>query len=379
MRSKIRLERELNVRCWNVYGTVARAERREEIQAILILAEEYDIISPELVAGNLLGEGREVVAKRLLDICMLYDLLSADGGNYYLTDKGREAIQREAIFVPQEGYWTIWAADDLLLTPKGKAASTILRVQPWEEPSAFDELLGKDSKKSKRQIEFLHGFVSSALDVEQTFPANRGNSQIHLLRLCDKAEVLPSKSELRVVWELSLEKAPRVSLKGNIGEHYLDVVLPAPDVEYEYVWRWMLKYGQERWDENLKALRREFGSLTEQEKRLMKTTLHFEEPYIDGFERFLQTEVSDVKLTPTNNQDAQSWMKWRLQHHHPDGWATQNEFELWKEQVRKEFSEFVNTINIPPREELAKSLRPKGDARPAKNHWYYQAALDWSL
>ena len=142
------LQRKIGVQCWNVIGMVARACKRPELMPVLLRARERGRTSADDVAEHLLFEqrSRRVVAQRLLHIAALYRLVTETDRWFSLTEAGAAALDSEQVFVPEHGSWTIWASEDPLLD------HPILRVDPWDEPTARDELLAKDKGTTARDF-----------------------------------------------------------------------------------------------------------------------------------------------------------------------------------------------------------------------------------
>ena len=136
MSRRIILERPVNVGCWRTVGQVAKAGKRAELLPVLVRAQETGGTNARDLAGHLLFEprSRRVVADRLLHIGAAYGLLDVDSHAFTLTEAGKEAIDTGEVFVPEDGAWTLWASDDPALP------SPVLRIEPWNEPTAFDEI-----------------------------------------------------------------------------------------------------------------------------------------------------------------------------------------------------------------------------------------------
>ena len=64
------------------------------------------------------------------------------------TEAGQQAIDTGEVFVPEDGAWTLWASDDPLLP------SPVLRIEPWNEPSAYDEIAG-DKRENARERQYV--------------------------------------------------------------------------------------------------------------------------------------------------------------------------------------------------------------------------------
>ncbi|MEO0603486.1 MAG: hypothetical protein AAF211_18755, partial [Myxococcota bacterium] len=147
MMHRIYLRRTVAVRCWRVVGRIAKTTKRAELRPVLLRAQEQGETDAGDIAGHLLFESRSrrVVAERLLRIAEVYGLLERNDRRYRLTDQGQEAIATAQVFVPEHGTWTVWASNDPLL------ATPILRVDPWSEPTAYDEVWGNERDKARER------------------------------------------------------------------------------------------------------------------------------------------------------------------------------------------------------------------------------------
>jgi hypothetical protein len=161
----IHLTRKIKVECWRVIGQVAKVAERNELLPVLLRARERGHTDARDIAEHLLFESgsRQVIAQRLLHIAEQYGLLEQENRQYRLTESGRTALDTKKVFVPKHGAWTVWVSKDPLLR------AVILRVEPWQESTAYDEVRGQGRDKApKRRFEKLPRWVLDAVGVITT-------------------------------------------------------------------------------------------------------------------------------------------------------------------------------------------------------------------
>lgn len=373
MNLRIKLRRELDVICWNVTGEVSRARKRTWEVAVVRLAGQREGITEEDVERELL-DGRRPVARRLLNICVILGLLEARERRYNLTEAGRAAADSGLVFIPEHGDWTIWAARDELLP------SPLLRVEPWKEPSAQDEIgrNGRSLQNGQRQFTPVPPVLREARHCAQVPWAGDGDA-ICIHELEAKAEFV-AKPDCRLT--LALEMAPgstRMSLSGQLAGSPVAVELPEPDLSFQEVWADLLR-GEglsSSWDSERGVMRVAFNETTEAEKGALARDIRFEDPALPRAGRFDPTTVSGVPLYPQSGEDASRWALWRLQRS-LGTYATEERYQEWMRCACEPFADMKPSL--PDRGALLPSLREHGSKeRPGERYWYVQAPLDWTL
>lgn len=366
------LQRSIAVKCWRVIGTLAKAEKRKEIHAVLLRARDNGGTNARDVAEHLLFEpdSREGVAWRLLVMCESLGLLEKnEDRNWTLTEKGSDAVGSEHVFTPKDGTWTIWATNDPLVP------DTILRVEPWCEPAAFNETgRGKRDSANERQFRDLPFWIKSAGDATIS-PAAGDGALVRLERLESKAEEVDPNAELRVMWDVTSE---HVALTGRLGEREVNTELIAPDVERTTVWEQLLEGAgiREQWDPDNGGLRVRFDETDEAERQGMVRNVPFQRPWIDGLNRFDDLTVTGIRLLASSAPDARQWARWRLQERVHD-YATEERFAKWVSEAIQPFEEF--RPSLPTRQELASAAWEARGERASPSAWHLMATEDWGL
>ena len=372
MNRSIILERPLIVRCWRVIGQVAKAEKRTELIPFLLRVRETGGTDARDLAEHLLFESRSrrVVAERLLHIAHAYGLVEKEERDrvFTLTEAGERAIDTDEVFVPDLGAWTIWASEDPLLP------SPILRVDAWNEPSAFDEIKGKKWESAEeRSHEDLPAWLQKV--VNRPITPNAGGAAICINHLEDKAEAVETNDTLRLSWNVG---AGRLQLTGALEGKKVETELEAPPLSLDQIWLTLLKEEAllKWWDMNRQQLRVTFDETDETEREAMSRDFWFESPKIPDYGKFESLDVRDVPITPYTEDDAQSWAKWRLRTRIRD-YATVECYKDWCTEAADPFKRYE--IKLPTRTELFGEFWNQTTNRPKPEVWHLAAAEDWRL
>lgn len=379
MSRRIILERSLSVGCWRVVGQIAKAGKRAELMPVLLRARERENEGTSAldVAEHLLFEprSRRVVAERLLHIGVTYGLLEEQGRRVFvLTEAGQQAIHTREVFVPEDGAWTLWASDDPLLP------SPILRIEPWNEPTAYDEIAGNERENAReRRYEVLPEWLREVIRTPVTPTA--GNAvAVRIDRLEEQAEAVKADGWLRLRWNVG---DGRLQLTGTLerqqeGRRWISTELTPPPIEPERVRRTLLENEGlwKQWDDERQALRVSFDETGDAEREAMFRCLKFESPYLPGYGTFDPLTVPGVAITAKSKTHAQSWAKWRLNARIRD-YATSSRYADWCAEAADPFDRYE--IELPTRDHLARQFRAQTTGRPDARAWHLHAAEDWSL
>ena len=365
------LERLVSVGCWRVVGQVARTRRRTELMPVLLRAREAGGTDARDLAGHLLfdSRSRRIVAERLLRIGAVYGLLDENNGVFVLTEAGKQAIDTEEVFVPEDGAWILWASDDPALP------SPILRIEPWNEPSAFHEIIGmKRDGAGERRYETPPDWLRIIVGAPVT-PAAGHAEAVRIDRIEDHAEAVPAGGALRLRWNVGDR---RLELAGSLEGRRVATELEAPSVPPDRVWRTLLDSAglRDRWDEERQALRVSFDETDDAEREAMSRSLKFESPDLPGYGTFEPLTVPGVAITTESKADAQSWAQWRLNARIRD-YATSERYAAWCKEAADPFDRYG--IELPTRADLARASWTPATSRPEPRAWHLAATEDWNL
>lgn len=366
----IRLQRSIKIDCWRVLGQISKSAKRKELMPILLRARERGVTDSKDIATHLLFEprSRSVVAQRLLQIAKLYGLVEEKDCQYTLTESGHLAIAMDQVFVPENGTWTIWVSRDPLL------ASRILHVEPWTEPTAYDEVRGKarDSAQ-RRKFERVPQWIRDTVGVVS--PSLTGGATLRIDSLEDKGEVVESEAKLAAKWDVS---ESRLRVVGSMCDRSVDTVIDAPSVDTETVWMQLLQSEEiwPQWDSTALALRVAFEKTEPGERESLVRSITFSHPKITPLGEFDATTVVGVALQAQTQADANRWAEWRLSGRVRD-YVTAERFREWTTEAAAPFSSFH--LSTPTRKALADDVWQANTDRPTPKAWHLAAAEDWGL
>ncbi len=363
MRTPIKLQRSLDLHAWHVTGTISFATKREWEPAVLKLAVQHGAVTPDLVVKDLLG-GRSGMAKRLIEICTRLGLLEQRGSEAVPTDSGRQVAQTGVVLLPQRGAWTVWASEDPVLR------SRVVAVEPWGEPSAYDE------RATKRAFSRLPAWLI------ETFgrPCEPLSGSHHAVRLDElgkeqKGEAIDAGGQLRVTLTIDPTEV-RLRVTGDLGDRRVDADASAPGLSYNAVWTTLVHQAglRQQWDAHRKALWVAFRETSEIERTTVQRAVQIEGPTLPDLGRFDATTIEHVPLRPWSKSDAAEWSEWRLLHS-ISGYAIDDALEIAHREASAPFEDMAP--ECPSRAALAERVR--GADKPPPVYWRLQAPADWLL
>ena len=374
------LERSVSARCWRVVGQVAKAGKRAELMSVLLRAQEREDEGTSAldVAEHLLFEprSRHVVAERLLHIGVTYGFIEEQGRRaFVLTEAGQQAIRTGEVFVPEDGAWTLWASDDPL------HPSPEQRIEPWNEPTAYDEIKGRQRENAReRRGEALPAWLRDIIGTA-VIPAAGNAVAVRIDHLDDKAEAIDTHGALRLRWNVG---DGRLQLNGSLDgwqegkAKQVETDLEAPRTPPDDVWRTLLDNEglREQWDEERQMLRVSFDETGDIEREAMSRDLKFESPYLPSHGTFEPLTVPEVGITAESEMDAQSLAEWRLRARIRD-YATFERYADWRAEAAAPFERYE--IELPARAHLARGCWEQVTDRPEPRAWHLVAAEDWGL
>ena len=146
---RIEVNRKVDVVAYEVLATLAFPEDRTEVLSLLQMAEEFGSLTGDQVvdrrSGLLPGRPR-VMGKRLLNMAADLELLEGGhGGRFNLTEYGRETLENETVFVPEEASWTIWVTED----PSSQPRFSMSRGTEKEGLTEIDEVSSPCRRSSR--------------------------------------------------------------------------------------------------------------------------------------------------------------------------------------------------------------------------------------
>lgn len=382
---ELTLSRKLDVLCFEVFAEVAKAEKRQEIQAVLLLAQENGgRITPELICTKLLGGRPPVVGRTILQRCKLLHLVEGDDNESFLTAEGRESASRGMVFVPEKGKYRLWVTDDPLFIPAA------LDLEPLkEQPLTRDNVYESERAHGRRGGGPPQPGVGQAQDMRaqaerlkgQVFTPLKPDAQPYLLNFIGPEWVYIESPEVarpsRITWTVRDSSLGRVQVDGA----FTSDTLSPPSIPFDQIWLGLLGSNQKDWDtrDDGTYLRCSFegDGLTDADKLSFQRTLVFDHPEIPELGRFDALEVESVPIAPRTENDAQEWGGWLLEKR-VTTYQDNASFAALQREVHRAFPEF--DVSLPSRSQLlrrlVKGLPPKAEGRYPPSYWFLQAPQD---
>ena len=374
MGNSIVLSRSMDIETWNILGTVAEAQQRNEMMPLLKYLDEFTQGTIEDISEHLFFEqkARAVVVKRLLTILKLYELVDADEGKktYELTEAGRQALEQKRMFVPEDGAWEISASDDPLLPHQ------VLKLTSFKEPDALSETNpGNRDKLNDRHNNMVRIPSWFAEFQGKELIPHTGGEDIRIDAIKKKGEKVKAKLSFLIDWHVN---ANSVEI---IGGKKIVTSLKGPGLSVAEVWKILLEndndLNADDWNEAKEKMAVAFEDANSSARKLMQREFKFVQPEIYNnevdFGEFDDIVVKSVAICARTQEDAQKWARWRLDNS-ITGFASEKSYSLWKAKAKEPFQEF--SIDLPTRDEAARALIGK---QLSAADWYLVAASDWRL
>ena len=301
---KLTLKRELVMERWRVIAKLGFTQRRPEIIAILALADGLPdgVVTGLDVSRKLLGERPAVVGERLLEVCCMMNLverLDQPLEGWRLTELGRRALMNQEVPTPQRGEFDVWLMADELYP------EALVRVRPTEP-----ETQQKQSEKVEPTLPV----------VTQELPRVLLQCEGHVIRPPLR---LPDEASEVYVFEFAplgrcVAREPcllSVELHSGGGTAKFDVAFAgrqanfAPAAKLPALPEALKAAGRSEADGPLKVA---FRTLGDNERRSARREMELEGVAMPELGEFPRARLSDVRLVPESQQDANEWAVWRL-------------------------------------------------------------------
>jgi len=366
-------QRRLNIQCYRILAEVARTQKRDELHAVLLLAQERRHVSAKMVADELLGNRPETVGKRLIQICIRHNLLvEQEHNNYILTEMGKTALEKEKIFIPERGTWEIWVTDDPLW------ASALIQIKPFNEPPAFKET-GRDKKteleERGKNMQNLPKWLVEKLQGQIITPLADRKADYRFDELAKKGEkvVTPDANITATLTIPQFCETSDLRFTGKLVDkqyHYQE----QHTMTFELAWHQILEQQSwlTRWRTQQEVLDVSYQDLSEQERAHFLKNYPIQTPYLTDLDKFDDTIIDNVPIAPATQPDANHWAHWLLERD-TNRYALKGDFETMQNQVTKYFPDYE--ITFPDQSEFAQQLRQTNP----RAYWYLQAPLDWQI
>ena len=348
---------------------VVRQQRRAELHAVLLLAEEHGGRATAKEVSQELLQGRpELMGKAIIDRCSDLGLLDESGR---ITPVGRDALLTGNVFIPERGRYVVWFTEDPLIPQK------LVHVEPMAEPNLNDEVAlmkgrkarGEPREEAELLPDRLRALVGGLYDL-----IGEGGGRI-AIRSMDPNGVT-SRPGPEDNTKITLEVAPdrsRLSVSGGFQK-----LLTPPQLDFEASWLSALGPPARLWarSRNPPALKCAYDELSPKELASFSKTVSLPRPSLSGFGEFDDASVDGVPIFPRTAEDATKWARWILKRSVAD-YVDSEQYERLQEACKSRFPDFPS-VRLPPAEELAQELAAEraADGTLPKEYWHLQAPLD---
>jgi hypothetical protein len=377
------LSRPLEVFCYEVLAEVSQAEKRQEIQAVLLLAQEnHGRVTPELVCNKLLGGRPLVVGKTILQRCRALQLFEGNDEESILTEQGLQSVSDGEVFIPEKGKYRIWVTNDPLFTrpmldlePVQENGLTRDQVQESLQRRRVAPAPGEGELKISRKV-----MADEAAWLKgQIFRPSRPGAPRYRINFVGPEWVeVPdegARQPTRITWAVSDTESHPVHVDGAFQTHDIE----PPGFRFDEIWLGILGERAQDWKPTEKGtcLHVGFKEITDAERASFRWDMTFERPKIPDLGEFDPTEAGAVPVAPRSQKDADQWATWLLGHR-VNSYIGMDGFAELQAEVRREFPGF--DVDLPGRHDLVRALRRGfgngSDDRPVVGYWFLQAPLD---
>lgn len=375
---KLVLQRTLKIERYRIIAAVARAQKRDELHAVLLLAQERGYVFAKMVSDELLGGRPETVGKRLIQICVTHKLLveeeSHNKKNYILTETGKTALEEEQIFIPEQGTWEIWVTNDPLWP------SALIHIDIFKEPQARNEIKNQEELKERQnQMRTLPKWLFEKLQGQIITLADRSTDYHFNEELEEKGEVVSSDEDITATLSIpQFSDNSELRFTGTVvgkkcdyqAQHTMTFERAWPQILEQQGWleRWRIqqKTEQEVLDVSYADLK------SDQERASFHKDYPIQKPYLTDLNRFDDTTTKNVPIAPATEQDASHWAYWLLERN-TNHYVLKGDFEVMQNKVAESFPDYE--IVFPAQSDFAQLLHRSNP----RAYWYLQAPLDWQI
>jgi hypothetical protein len=311
----ISLRKQIRVESFTALAEIGVTEKREEILAILKLAENNGgWVDARQVNTELLGRPETSThGQRILMVVESYGLVEKSGSfssdSYKITDAGREDLQKREIMVPEQGGYVLHTTKDPLFKEH------ILRIDrtPDVEDNEARAYFGNKQDRAllKESQSFARPDYLSAMERGHLLrQACKGNEMIQVNSISER--VAPSKKEIKasVTLELEPNSPARMKVKTDAKELYADTLF---NLSYAEVLQTLTKdFGQlEISDRKDPTLLVKWQDVNPREAENFQKEITLDKPTFEDFGTFEPLKLA-IAIFPRTQSDAVQWGNYLL-------------------------------------------------------------------
>ena len=306
---RIEMSREIRIKAYEVVATLAFPEDRTEILSLLQMAADYEGLSGNQVVekkrGLLPGRPR-VMGTRLLNMAADLDLLEPmNNGRFTITEFGRETLENETIFIPEESSWKIWVTEDPIFP------SNVLHVERHKE--RFEP---KGSRAGVNQMpDFITDIEETSIELLRTHHTD--SAKVRIKEIKPNGRLSNSSADLNLIIIADYGQDTIARVKGILGTgkgKQIDRIVDFEGPEHLELFTRLVnqsEFGPD-WNENEGVLNVVFAETTTAERRQHLRTIRIDTPNLEDLGEFNSVELKAVPLTPKTGDDAREWAKWEF-------------------------------------------------------------------
>ncbi|HEX8441941.1 hypothetical protein [Archangium sp.] len=353
----IRLERNIDVRTFDVEATVAVGRDRPEFLAVARLAADLRRpVDGRTIARELLGGLPEQTGWRVLDRCVALGLLEQQGdrGPAVLSESGARALEQGAVLVPEEGVWRFYLVEDPLVDVSLVHVARLEAQTAKDERNALYEAKREGASRPTPGAPLPGALAQPAL-VRRFLTSIATGKGFELRHIARRGESGPSGT-LRLILEWPEASPPQLILRGQLPQdgqdarsrvdHRAGTPAACASIPYDGVWRALLIAARgvqaaelARWHDlaGHRVLPVAFDDgLRELSRRTMRLDVDVPPTNMNPLGRFDATRLGDVQVVPRSDADAQAWAEW-LQWDALDRYATPAWLTKMAEELTRRF------------------------------------------
>lgn len=358
--NNLELLRKIKIDCWLVLGEVWLPEERKEISFILQIAAEHGYVTPELLSKELLGDGRNKIAKRLLMQCKRLEVLQGESHEKYrLTDKGQEALDG-LLLIPsdQNSEWLIWTTNEELVPQK------ILMVEKFRKNGSGD--------KNNRATKNLPSILADVQDRTLSIPFGQ-ILDCRLKNLQGKCILYKEYAgERGTLGILADDKRVELFLKFRTWRERIELLNTEKNILIDELMQ-SSSYA-EQWNREYQLLFTSFDDTSNSERVQFVRHLSINRPTHPKYGQFEPTKI-DIGIYPESQEDVNKWADWMLSQNITD-FAFDDKYQEWIKESAKSFP--LHTPVFKPIFEKRSDFIDENGQR-SKEYWYLSAVQDWNI
>lgn len=349
------LKRNVKTKSFRLFMDVRKSGKRDDIVAILMLADENGgEIYPADVCTHLIDNRPTTVGERIIQRCAELGVLEVkDNFKGLLTDDGRRAVENKTVYIPESGLYQILYSDEILLP------SPLLDCIPDEKKSEKDD-----------NTEEIDPVIRSRLENKYFKLLGKAKSEIFVEKIKLNGREIRKKSTLNLTYSLLENGNILLRLNGDI-----DTKLEPPKFTQMEIWDLLVEsmYLGDDWDVVAQCLRRSFEELRPKELLNFMVELRTNELIIEEMGTFSDVTVKNVPIIPKTTEDAYRWALWLLKNSIND-YLKSHEYENIVQNILLKFTGYE--IKLPTQIELAKMIREETEDKLPASYWYLKAPID---